>query len=362
MADQDGDKTQEATPHRRQEARKEGQVPRSQDLVSAVLLIVGLVVLMMSGGQLVEYLGRYTAGQLGGHAWLSPDLDSCMRHWNDTLWELGKYLAPIFGLILAGAVLINLAQVGFLFLPDKLAPDLTRLDPLKGLGRLFSITSTMRLGFGLFKITVIAVVAAVSLYGHRDRILGLTDLAVAEIGIYLIDILLWTSLKIGIALLVLAILDYAFQRWKYEQDLKMTTQEVREEMKNLEGNPEVRARRRQVQRQLALHRLSDAVPKADVVVTNPTELAVAIQYDPTTMAAPVVVAKGADELAKRIRLLALEHGIPIVEKKPLAQALYREVKIDHPVPRDQYAAVAEILAYVYQLKGKKMPGAGTRAA
>ena len=171
----------------------------------------------------------------------------------------------------------------------------------------------------------------------------------------MIEILLWTSLKIGLALLLLALLDYAFQRWKHEQDLKMTSQEVREEMKNLEGDPQVVARRRAVQRQLALNRLSNAVPKADVVITNPTELAVAIRYEPEEMAAPIVVAKGAGLIAQRIRRLALEHGIPIVENKPLARALYRDVEINQPIPEDRYAAVAEVLAYVYQLKGKEIP-------
>ena len=174
MPEHDGDKTQDATPHRRQEARKQGQVAKSQDLGSAVLLLVGLLVLMMTGGGLIEYLGRYSADQLGGNAWLSADLDSFVRHFNDTLRELGKHLLPIFGLLLLGAIAVNLAQVGFLFLPDKLAPDITRLDPLKGLQRIFSLTSAMRLGFGLFKILVIGVVAAVSLYSQRERILGLT--------------------------------------------------------------------------------------------------------------------------------------------------------------------------------------------
>ena len=169
--------------------------------------------------------------------------------------------------------------------------------------------------------------------------------------------LIWTGIKIGVALLVLSILDYGFQRWKYERDLRMTPQEMREEMKNLEGNPQMIARRRQMHRQMAMHRLADAVPKADVVITNPTELAVAIQYLPETMAAPIVVAKGAGMIAQRIRELALAAGIPVVEKKPLAQALYRHVDIEHPIPQDKYAAVAEVLAYVYQLKGKKIPGA-----
>ncbi len=271
-------------------------------------------------------------------------------------------MLPIFGIMLLGAVGVNLAQVGFLFLPDKLAPDISRLDPIRGFKRLFSMTNVVKLAFGIFKILVIATVAFVSLYAQRETILGLTAMALRPAALYLVEILFWTSMKIGIALLILALLDYAFQRWKQEQDLKMTSQEVREEMKNLEGNPEIIARRRQVQRQLAMNRLSSAVPKADVVVTNPTELAVAIQYEPETMAAPIVVAKGAGVMAQRIRRLALEHGIPIVEKKPLAQALYREVEIDHPIPADKYAAVAEVLAYVYQLKGKKIPNPPSAAA
>jgi len=260
------------------------------------------------------------------------------------------------GAVLLAAVAVNVLQVGFLFLPAKLALDITRLDPIKGLGRLVSLQSVMRLAFGVFKIAVIAAVALASLYSQRELILGLTALAIPQAAYYVVHILLWTSIKIAIALFILALLDYAFQKWKHEQDLRMTTQEAREEMKNLEGNPLVLARRRQVQRELAKQRLEGAVPKADVVVTNPTELAVAIQYDPATMAAPVVVAKGAGVLAQRIRQLALEKGIPVVERKPLAQALYRQVEINQPVPEDKSAAVAEVLAYVYQLKGKAIPG------
>ncbi len=155
----------------------------------------------------------------------------------------------------------------------------------------------------------------------------------------------------------MALADFAFQKWKHEQDLKMTHQEIKEEMKNLQGDPQVAARRRQVQRQLAMNRMGQEVPKADVVVTNPTELAVALRYDPDQMAAPIVVAKGAGVIAQRIRRLALENNVPIVERKPLAQLLYKEVSINHPVPDGSYAAVAEVLAYVYQLKGKRAPKA-----
>jgi flagellar biosynthetic protein FlhB len=153
-------------------------------------------------------------------------------------------------------------------------------------------------------------------------------------------------------------LDYGFQWWKHERDLRMTTQEVREELKNLEANPQMVARRKQVQRELALHRISSAVPKADAVITSPAEQAIALRYDPRAMAAPVVVAKGAGPIAARIRKLASEHGIPLFERKPLAQALYREVEIDRPIPQARYAAVAEALAEVYQLKGKKIAMAG----
>ncbi len=220
---------------------------------------------------------------------------------------------------------------------------------------MFSLANLVRLAFGIFKVGIVAAVAFASLKGHRDAILASTGMPLPEMAAFLVNLLLSTTLKIALALLLLAILDFGFQWWKHEQDLRMTTQEVREEMKNLQGDPQVIARRRAVQRQLVLNRLSSTVPKADVVVTNPTELAVAIQYDPETMAAPVVVAKGAGVMAQRIRKLALEHGIPIVEKKPLAQALFKEVEVNHPIPQQLYAAVAEILAYVYQLKGKTLP-------
>jgi flagellar biosynthetic protein FlhB len=362
MPDQNGEKSQDPTPHRRQEARKQGQVARSQDLGSALLLVVALLVLLMFGGQVVDFLAGYTRRHLGGEPWLRADADFVVAQWNSTLSDLAGCLLPVLGLILLAGVAAHMAQVGILFVPDRLAPDLSRIDPLKGLGRMFSLSSLARLAFGIFKILVIAGVTFACLYNEYDTILGLTAMDVPQIAKYLIEILLWTSLKIGLALLVLALVDYTFQRWKHEQDLKMTPQEIREEMKNLEGNPQVIARRRAVQRQLAMSRLSSAVPKADVVITNPTELAVAIRYEPAEMAAPIVVAKGAGLIAQRIRKLALENGIPVVEKKPLAQALYREVEIDRPIPHDKYAAVAEVLAYVYQLKGKNIPGAPGAAA
>jgi flagellar biosynthetic protein FlhB len=252
-------------------------------------------------------------------------------------------------------VAVNVGQSGLLFLPHKLAFDFSRINPMKGLGRLFAVANFMRLAFGIFKVLVVAAVALWSLWGRKEMILGLSGLPVYEVAASIASLTLWTCLRIGVALAVLAVLDYFYQRYKHEQDLRMTPQEVREELKMLQGDPQIVARRRAVQRQLVLHRLAHAVPQADVVVTNPTELAVAVRYDAQTMAAPVVVAKGAGLLAQRIRRLALENEIPVVERKPLAQILYRDVDVNAPIPAGQYAAVAEVLKYVYELKGIPAP-------
>ena len=364
MAEQTDDKSQEATPHRRQEARKKGQVAMSQDLGSAVVLIAGLAALMLAGESMVQQLGQLARGQFSGNGW---EVGSFTNHaaaaqLSDLATQYLFILLPVIGTLLLAAILVNLFQVGFLFLPDKLAPDISRINPLAGFRRIFSLSGFMKLMFGIFKIAVITVVAFWSLYSRYEELLGLVALDMLQIGIYMTDILLWTGMKIGLALLLLAVLDYAYQKWKHEKDLMMSHQEVREEMKNMQGDPQIIARRRQVQRQLPLERLESAVPKADVVVTNPTELAVAIQYDPEKMLAPIVCAKGAGLLAARIRRLALEHNVPIVEKKSLAQALYKDVDVGSPVPDKVFAAVAEILAYVYQLKGKPVPGSEEAAS
>jgi flagellar biosynthetic protein FlhB len=199
------------------------------------------------------------------------------------------------------------------------------------------------------------VVAIAVIWLRWDEVLRSTGLDTAQFALFLVNIATSTMLWIGFVLLLLAVLDYGAQRWKYEQDLRMTHQEVREEMKNVQGDPQIIARRRAIQRQMVLNRISSSVPKADVIITNPTELAIAVQYDPQEMAAPIVVAKGAGVLAQRIRRLALENNIPVVERKPLAQLLYKEVDIGKPIPTESYAAVAEVLAYVYQLQGKKLP-------
>jgi len=355
MADQFGEKTQDATPYRRQKAREEGQVAKSQDLASAGLLIGTLLTMWAFGSGVVEFLGQLAQRQLGGQVVLSADTQWFVNQWYLVLGGLARVMLPIFGLIFIVAVAVNMGQFGFLFLPQRLAFDLSRLNPIKGFQRLFALANFMRLAFGIVKIVVVAAVAVWSLWDQREMMLGLSALPVGEVAASIASLTMWTCLKIAIALTLLAVLDYFYQRYKHERDLRMTPQEVREELKMLQGDPQIVARRRAVQRQLVLHRLAHSVPQADVVVTNPTELAVAIRYDAQTMAAPIVVAKGAGLVAQRIRRLALENDIPIVERKPLAQILYRDVDVNTPIPAEQYAAVAEILKYVYELKGTPAP-------
>lgn len=360
MADHDSDKTHDATDARLREAREKGQVARSHDLASVLILLAGIVLLLTVGGGLIQSLASYTQRQLGGPAWLTIETELLSAEVTELAGELAPELLTILGLLFVVGVLANVLQTGFLFLPQRVTPDWSHVNPLNGLARIFSLQGTVRLGFGLLKTALVLVVAGVSLYTEQETILNLSGATAAVAAKFMVDVVLWTSLKAAIALLLLAAADYIFQRWKFFRDLRMSTQEMREEMREMQGDPQIIARRRQVQRQLVKNRLASAVPRADVVVTNPTELAVAIQYAPDEMAAPIVIAKGAGALAQQIRRLALSHGIPIVENKPLARELYQDVDVNHPIPSQSYAAVAEVLAYVYKLKGKTLPS--SRAA
>jgi len=355
MPEQFGDKRHEATPYRRQQAREQGQVARSQDLASAAVLVGSLLLIIYLGKAVVHFLEQLMHQQLGSATiedWNSADASALLA---TITVGLAHALLPVLGLVLVLVVLSHVGQIGFMFLPQKITLDWNHINPLRGFQRIFSWSSAMRLLFGLGKTAMVLIVAAWCLWNDREQILAASTLPAGSLAAFVVHFLLWTSLKIAVALLVLALLDYGYQYWHHEHDLRMTDQELREEMKTLQGDPQILARRRSVQRQLVLNRLSTIVPTADFVVTNPTELAVAIHYEMETMAAPTVVAKGAGVLAQRIRRLALENGIPIIERKELARALYQQVDINQPIPTEQYAAVAEILRYVYQLKGKTLP-------
>lgn len=357
MADSSGDKKHPATEKRRRQAREEGQVVKSQDLTSAALLLAAMATLKMFG----EPAATYLAGAIEDA--LTDDRVGSLGTHDATNWlinygsRLAAAAAPMLIAMFVAAVLANIMQTGFIFSTAKIVPKLSHISPMSGAKRIVSIQGFMRLGFGLFKVAIIGVVAGLSIRSNMNSILGMAAMSVPQIATVLFDVLMSTGLWIGGALFVLAILEYAFQKWKSEQDMMMSDQEIRDEMKETEGDPQVAARRKQVQRQMMMQRAESEVPKADVVVSNPTELAIAIKYDPLSMPAPIVLAKGAGVLAQKIRRIALENGIPVVERKPLAQVLYKTVDVGDVIPADQYQAVAEVLRYVYQLQGKQIPKA-----
>jgi len=267
-------------------------------------------------------------------------------------------LAPLAGTLVVVALGVNFAQVGFVLSWKPLAPKLSALSPTRGFGRIFSKQGGVELVKSLIKVALIAGIAWLTL---RHEFAQLT----ARIGsdplptyLQAATVLLKLGLRVGLALLVLALFDYAFQRWDFEKSIMMSVKEVEEELRQTEGDPRLRARVRSVQREMARRRMMAKVPEADVVVTNPTHLAVALRYDRETMRAPTVIAKGERYLAQRIRELAEQHDVPIVEDKPLARLLYK-VEIEHEIPAALFRAVAELLAYVYRLQARRRDGVAT---
>ncbi|HLA86337.1 MAG TPA: EscU/YscU/HrcU family type III secretion system export apparatus switch protein [Thermoguttaceae bacterium] len=357
MPDQIAERTLDPTRRRRQQAREQGRVARSRDLASAVLLLVGLGALIVGGEGLVRFLSVYTAEQLGGAAWLATDVATMKSHFGGVLRGLARHLLPLFGLLMVGAAAAHLVQTGFLFLPDKAAPDFARLDPIRGLRRLFSLEGTSRLGWGLLKILVIGAVAWFDLSARRDALLGLGTASLPAIASFASSVLLWTSLKIGVALLALGVFDYGLRRWRHERELRMTPQEMREEMRLLEGDPAIRARRRRVQEQGSADRAIHAVSQATVVLAAGDGPAVALRYDPASTAVPTVIAKGDGATAERMRQLAGRHKIPVLDEGRLARTLHRDVAAGRPIPSEHYAAVARILAGLSPCRGGELPGA-----
>lgn len=350
-----GEKKHDATEHRRQKAREEGQMARSQDLGSAVVLLGAIGMLMTWGPDVFEFLAGFMRRSLSVAEFHDSSADRAVGWVAMTFWQSIMTLLPIFAAAMAVAWISNWVQVGFLFLPSKIQLNWSHINPLSGLQRMFSIRNVTRVAFGIAKIILVASVASIGLWGRWETIMNSGGLDAIDVGELVWSTTIDMCFRTAIVLLVLAVLDYGFQRWRHEEDLKMTDEEMREEMKMMNGDPQIAARRKAVHRQLLANRMASSVREADVVVTNPTELAIAIKFDPATMPAPVVVAKGSGAVAARIRKIALESGVPVLERKPLAQALFKSVEVGRMVPLEQFAAVAEVLRYVYQLQGKKLP-------
>ena len=358
MAEEYGEKTEAPTPRRRQEAREQGQIARSQDLTAAAMIVAALLLLNAFGQDLVKALRALLAETLSlrspaaGPAATGPALEELVR----SLAQVVKAALPfLVGLTLV-IVVVNLLQVGLHLNLNRLQPNLGALNPFKGVGKLFGKGRSPVQGLmAVLKLVLIGAVAYSALHGRLELIVSAQGLGHLQVFAMGAQVVYDVALRVGIALLVLALIDFAYQKWKLERDLRMTKQEVKEEMRRMEGDPKIKQRRRQIAMQIAHQRMKKDVPTADVVVTNPTEFAVALKYDAGSMHAPRVIAKGRGLIAQRIREIAIASGVPILERKPLARALFKLVEVGQEIPEQFYTAVAEILAYVYELSGKAKP-------
>jgi len=349
MADDLGDKTELPTAHKREEAKRKGQVAKSQDLAGVIELIAAVVTLVTLGGGLARGMATILRKSLeaSGEA---IEVGALAPLLVGTMIETAATLGPMLLALLAVGITAHMLQTGPMLTPSVIGFKPERLDPIKGIARLFDTKNLVKSLVNIAKLVFIVVVTWPVLRGEFGKVVSLSRLDLAmglvELGRMLLE-LLATLLA---CLLVLAIIDFAFQKWQHTRDLRMTKEEVKDERRSMDGDPQVRGQRQRMMRELAMQRINSAVPKADVVVTNPTHFSVAIAYDEATMRAPRVVAKGADHLAFRIRQVAIGHRVPIVERPPLARALYAAVEVGQEISPEYYEAVAELLAYVYRLE------------
>ncbi|HHW47822.1 MAG TPA: flagellar biosynthesis protein FlhB [Clostridiaceae bacterium] len=348
----DENKTEKATPKKRQEARKKGHVFQSREITSAILLLVVFTALRIFGGSMYNELKVFTETTLTGYQRdnLLFTIDGFTKLFNSITMTVIKMSAPLFLVALVASLAACYAQVGFIFTPSTLVFKLSRISPINGLKRIFSFRSLTELLKAIIKITVVFYLGYTFLKGEAPNILNLMDMDIISIASYICNAAISLALRICIVLVLFGLLDYGYQWWQYEKELRMTKQEIKEEYKQTEGNPEIKSRIKQKQRQLSMRRMMHDVPRADVVITNPTHYAVALKYDPGISDAPVVLAKGQDYIALRIKDIAKENGVEIVENKPLARTLYETVDVGESIPPELYQAVAEVLAFIYSLR------------
>jgi flagellar biosynthetic protein FlhB len=346
----DQDKTEPATPKKREDARRKGQVAHSREVSSVIVLFSALSVFYLAGDWMFGRLSGIAHHTLS-HLFLK---NFKIETAHVLLWEIFQHvfilLAPLFLTVAVGGIVANVSQIGFLLTAKPLTPKLSKLNPVNGFKRLFSARSLVETVKSVLKVLIIGGVTYGVLSREMDEIPALVQLNISQVLAFIGHAALKLGFYACLVLVVLAGIDLVFQRWQHERDLRMSKQEVRDEHKQREGDPMVRSRIRAIQREMAMQRMMASVPEATVVITNPTHLAIALKFD-RSMPAPLVVAKGAGVIAGRIRDIAGDHDIPIVEQKPLARALYKSVDIDQYIPGELYHAVAEILAYVYRLKG-----------
>ena len=343
-------RTEKATPRRRQKAREEGSVSRSTDFDGAVLLWGNFFLFLGLGGATLALLMQQAAHflRLARPGALADAGQVTLLA--EVIMVLGRLLLPFLGLNFLLALSVGFAQRGFTFSAKPLQPKFDRLNPAQGFKRLFSARAVVELFKSLAKFALLALVAYVTLQPRIPMLLATLKLPLGQAMDIFHAALFALYRNVMLAMLVLALADFAWQRYSFEKGIRMTKQEIKDEAKDTEGNPEIKQRQKAIMMAAARRRMLAEVPKATVVVTNPTHVAVALRYD-DKMAAPICVAKGLDHLALKIRERAREAGVPTLERPELARALYRSVELEKPVPRDLYQAVAQVLAFVYRLRG-----------
>jgi flagellar biosynthesis protein FlhB len=357
MAENDAqERTEQATPKRLEDARRKGQIPRSRELSAAAVTLVGGAALYMLGGQITGQMAEMMRRGLAlsrdeatDSTFMLPALSSAAA---DGLW----LSMPVLGLITLAAIIAPLALGGWSFAGQAMMPQFSRLNPLEGIKRMFAMRSLVELAKAMAKFGVVAVIATIVLWNDAPALMGLGREPLQQAIGHAIQLSGKALLVISAGLLIIAGIDVPYQLWQYAKQMRMSREEIREEYKESEGSPEVKGRIRQLQQEVARRRMMQEVPKADVIVTNPTHFAVALKYDEKRMRAPIVVAKGVDVIAAKIREVAGEHAVPIFEAPPLARVLYRNVDIGDEIPATLYVAVAQILTYVFQLKVAKRAG------
>jgi flagellar biosynthetic protein FlhB len=355
-----GEKTEAPTPRRREELRRRGQVARSNEVSAVTGLIAAILVLRFTVGNMVNALREFTAQTFSSAATL--ELTPAALH-TESLLALGaavRVLGPLLVAVCIGGIVGGVSQVGFLFTTHPLKPEWQRLNPLQGLARIFSIQAVAQLAKSVAKALIVAFIIFTFLRAHGPSVVSLSSMGLTEMGRTVGQLMWGLLIRVVVALAIIAGLDYLFQRMQFEKRSRMTKPEVKEEYKRTEGDPMVKARRRQRQREIARLRMMQDVRRAKVVITNPTHIAVALRYEPKEMNAPEVVAKGQRLIAERIKEIAKECRVPIVENPPLAQALHKSVKIGEQIPPELYQAVAEVLAFVYRMSGESALPAGAR--
>ena len=347
-----GEKTEPATDKRREEARESGNIMKSQDLESVIVLIVAFIAIRIYGPDMIGNMGNFMRTILSSS--LTTDLTplNTMQLFYQFLLVNLKCLFPIFSLIAITAITVNIAQVGLLLTFDPLIPDFSRLNPISGIENILSWKSLGELVKSIFKVLIVAYIPYSTLVEQMPMLIRLIQIEPMPGTILLMKILFNMIMKILFVLLVLAMGDWYFQHWRYEENLKMSKEEIKEEYKQREGDPKVKSKIRERQRKLASKKMMAEVPKATVVVTNPTHIAVALQYDAASSLAPKVLAMGTGLIAQKIKDIAKEHHVPVIENKPLAQALHKMVDVGDEIPADLFMAVAEILVQVHRMKNQ----------